>query len=109
LEAEENDGNEETTCHQNNQAAVKRQQRSRRTVTKPPDVQPARPSAVTREKSYSNTASKDFHLSYIGRDDVHDIERMTAQQQEGNTQSQAAAITAAARASDAKTSAKKRA
>src|SRR5271157_607171 len=27
----------------------------------------------TREKSYSNTASRDFHLFYVGRDDVHDI------------------------------------
>jgi hypothetical protein len=27
----------------------------------------------TREKSYSNTASKDFHLFYVGRDDVHEI------------------------------------
>ena len=27
----------------------------------------------TREKSYSGTASKDFHLFYVGRDDVHDI------------------------------------
>jgi hypothetical protein len=27
----------------------------------------------TREKSYSDTASKDFHLFYVGRDDVHDI------------------------------------
>jgi hypothetical protein len=27
----------------------------------------------TREKSYANTASKDFHLFYVGRDDVHDI------------------------------------
>ncbi|WP_321896792.1 phospholipase D-like domain-containing protein [Paraburkholderia heleia] len=27
----------------------------------------------TREKSYSSTASKDFHLFYVGRDDVHDI------------------------------------
>ncbi|MBV8225868.1 MAG: hypothetical protein JO232_11865 [Verrucomicrobia bacterium] len=27
----------------------------------------------TREKSYSATASKDFHLFYVGRDDVHDI------------------------------------
>jgi hypothetical protein len=27
----------------------------------------------TREKSYSNTASKDFHLFYVGRDDVHDV------------------------------------
>jgi len=27
----------------------------------------------TREQSYSNTASKDFHLFYVGRDDVHDI------------------------------------
>lgn len=27
----------------------------------------------TQEKSYSNTASKDFHLFYVGRDDVHDI------------------------------------
>lgn len=27
----------------------------------------------TREKSYSNTASKDFHLFYVGRDDVHSI------------------------------------
>jgi hypothetical protein len=25
----------------------------------------------TQEKSYSNTASKDFHLFYVGRDDVH--------------------------------------
>jgi len=27
----------------------------------------------TREGTYSNTASKDFHLFYVGRDDVHDI------------------------------------
>src|SRR5215469_10019882 len=27
----------------------------------------------TRERSYSPTASKDFHLFYVGRDDVHDI------------------------------------
>jgi len=27
----------------------------------------------TREGSYSSTASKDFHLFYVGRDDVHDI------------------------------------
>ena len=27
----------------------------------------------TREKSYSNIASKDFHLFYVGRDDVHNI------------------------------------
>ncbi|RKE25893.1 phospholipase D-like protein [Paraburkholderia sp. BL23I1N1] len=27
----------------------------------------------TREKAYSTTASKDFHLFYVGRDDVHDI------------------------------------
>jgi hypothetical protein len=27
----------------------------------------------TREKSYATTASKDFHLFYVGRDDVHDI------------------------------------
>jgi hypothetical protein len=27
----------------------------------------------TMEKSYSSTASKDFHLFYVGRDDVHDI------------------------------------
>jgi hypothetical protein len=27
----------------------------------------------TREKTYSNTASQDFHLFYVGRDDVHDI------------------------------------
>jgi hypothetical protein len=27
----------------------------------------------TREKAYSPTASKDFHLFYVGRDDVHDI------------------------------------
>ena len=27
----------------------------------------------TQEKAYSNNASKDFHLFYIGRDDVHDI------------------------------------
>jgi len=27
----------------------------------------------TREKSYSRQASKDFHLFYVGRDDVHDV------------------------------------
>jgi hypothetical protein len=27
----------------------------------------------TRERSYSADASKDFHLFYVGRDDVHDI------------------------------------
>jgi phosphatidylserine/phosphatidylglycerophosphate/cardiolipin synthase-like enzyme len=27
----------------------------------------------TREKSYAASASKDFHLFYVGRDDVHDI------------------------------------
>jgi hypothetical protein len=27
----------------------------------------------TKEKVYSTTASKDFHLFYVGRDDVHDI------------------------------------
>jgi hypothetical protein len=27
----------------------------------------------TQEKVYSNTASKDFHLFYVGRDDVHSI------------------------------------
>jgi hypothetical protein len=27
----------------------------------------------TQEKAYANTASKDFHLFYVGRDDVHDI------------------------------------
>ena len=27
----------------------------------------------TREATYSSTASKDFHLFYVGRDDVHDI------------------------------------
>lgn len=27
----------------------------------------------TQEKAYSNTASRDFHLFYVGRDDVHDI------------------------------------
>lgn len=27
----------------------------------------------TQEKSYSSTASQDFHLFYVGRDDVHDI------------------------------------
>ena len=27
----------------------------------------------TQEKSYATTASKDFHLFYVGRDDVHDI------------------------------------
>jgi hypothetical protein len=27
----------------------------------------------TLEKAYSNNASKDFHLFYVGRDDVHDI------------------------------------
>src|SRR5271157_1069215 len=27
----------------------------------------------TQEKNYATTASKDFHLFYVGRDDVHDI------------------------------------
>jgi len=27
----------------------------------------------TREKNYATTASKDFHLFYVGRDDVHDL------------------------------------
>ena len=27
----------------------------------------------TQEKVYSTTASKDFHLFYVGRDDVHSI------------------------------------
>lgn len=27
----------------------------------------------TQEQAYSNTASKDFHLFYVGRDDVHNI------------------------------------
>ena len=27
----------------------------------------------TQEKAYSNNASQDFHLFYVGRDDVHDI------------------------------------
>src|ERR1700758_2060550 len=27
----------------------------------------------TQEKVYATTASKDFHLFYVGRDDVHDI------------------------------------
>jgi hypothetical protein len=27
----------------------------------------------TREKTYATSASKDFHLFYVGRDDVHDI------------------------------------
>jgi hypothetical protein len=27
----------------------------------------------TKEKVYSNNASRDFHLFYVGRDDVHDI------------------------------------
>jgi hypothetical protein len=27
----------------------------------------------TKEKAYSPTASKDFHLFFVGRDDVHDI------------------------------------
>ncbi len=27
----------------------------------------------TQEKTYATTASKDFHLFYVGRDDVHDI------------------------------------
>lgn len=27
----------------------------------------------TQEKSFSSTASKDFHLFYVGRDDVHEI------------------------------------
>ncbi len=63
-------------------------------ATKPARAKPAKPSAsnalgdptatlqtftllelqqYTREKTYSNTASKDFHLFYVGRDDVHDI------------------------------------
>jgi phosphatidylserine/phosphatidylglycerophosphate/cardiolipin synthase-like enzyme len=29
----------------------------------------------TKERSYSNDASKDFHLFFVGRDDVHDILR----------------------------------
>jgi hypothetical protein len=33
-----------------------------------PDLQ-----QYTQEKSYATTASKDFHLFYVGRDDVHDI------------------------------------
>jgi hypothetical protein len=33
-----------------------------------PDLQ-----QYTQEKTYSNNASKDFHLFYVGRDDVHDI------------------------------------
>ena len=33
-----------------------------------PDLQ-----QYTKESVYSNTASKDFHLFYVGRDDVHDI------------------------------------
>jgi hypothetical protein len=33
-----------------------------------PDLQ-----QYTQEKTYANTASKDFHLFYVGRDDVHDI------------------------------------
>ncbi len=33
-----------------------------------PDLQ-----QYTQEKAYANTASKDFHLFYVGRDDVHDI------------------------------------
>jgi len=32
------------------------------------DLQP-----YTREKSYASNASKDFHLFYVGRDDVHDV------------------------------------
>lgn len=27
----------------------------------------------TQERAYSNTASKDFHLFFVGRDDVHDV------------------------------------
>ena len=27
----------------------------------------------TQEKTYATTASRDFHLFYVGRDDVHDI------------------------------------
>ncbi len=27
----------------------------------------------TQEKSYATNASKDFHLFYVGRDDVHDV------------------------------------
>ena len=33
-----------------------------------PDLAP-----YTREKAYATSASKDFHLFYVGRDDVHDI------------------------------------
>ena len=32
------------------------------------DLQP-----YTQEKVFATTASKDFHLFYVGRDDVHDI------------------------------------
>src|SRR6202047_273329 len=32
------------------------------------DLQP-----YTQEKVYATSASKDFHLFYVGRDDVHDI------------------------------------
>lgn len=27
----------------------------------------------TKEKAFSNTASRDFHLFFVGRDDVHSI------------------------------------
>ena len=27
----------------------------------------------TQEKNYATNASKDFHLFYVGRDDVHDV------------------------------------
>src|SRR5580704_3274753 len=27
----------------------------------------------TQEKTYATNASKDFHLFYVGRDDVHDV------------------------------------
>lgn len=68
-----------------------------RTATSKPKSAPAKPGAVsasnatadttqtlqtfdlldlaqyTQEKTYSPTASKDFHLFFVGRDDVHDI------------------------------------
>jgi len=36
-------------------------------------LRPARPAALHQEKVYATSASKDFHLFYVGRDDVHDI------------------------------------
>ncbi len=46
------------------------------TTPKPPTLQTftlLELEAFTKEGTYSNSASKDFHLFYVGRDDVHGI------------------------------------